>query len=308
MMKLPPMNALRAFEAVSRHGSVSRAAEELCVSQGAVSQQLRNLEDYFGQELFHRSANSFTLTEAAETFAAEVQQSLQRIAQAADCIGAAKAARTLRISAPPTLMFKWLMPKLGDFYEIHPGVSVVLEESLQLVTFKNDGFDGAIRFADGEFDKLNSDLLINLKIYAVASPAYIDKHGRLESIARPQGHHLIDYYYDSKNISSQHIHWRDIVDGDLAEMEHQHLVYPDGLQSLTAAVHGQGIALVPLYLCEDEVAEGSLELLSDEVYEYRNRYYFVSPADSRPNPALDDFRDWLREISSAHRDAGSPSP
>ncbi|MCG6889975.1 MAG: LysR family transcriptional regulator [Gammaproteobacteria bacterium] len=303
-MKLPPMNALRAFEAVSRHGSVSRAAEELCVSQGAVSQQLRNLEDFFGKELFHRGANSFTLTEAAESFAAEVQQSLQRIAQAADVIGAAKATHTLRISAPPTLMFKWLMPKLGDFYEIHPGVSVVLDESLQLVTFKNDGFDGAIRFADGEFDKLNFDLLITLKIYAVASPAYIASYGRLESITRPQGHHLIDYYYDSKSISSQHVHWRDIVDGDLAEMEHEHLVYPDGLQSLTAAVHGQGIALVPMYLCEDEVEAGSLVLLSDEVYEYRNRYYFVSPADARPNPALDDFRDWLREISSAHRDAG----
>jgi LysR family glycine cleavage system transcriptional activator len=301
-MKLPPMNALRAFEAVSRHGSVSRAADELCVSQGAVSQQLRNLEDFFGKELFHRSANSFTLTEAAETFAVEVQQSLQRIAQAADCIGAAKASHTLRISTPPTLLFKWLMPKLGDFYEIHPGVSVVLDESLQLVTFKNDGFDGAIRFADGQFDTLNSDLLINLKIYAVASPAYIDKHGRLESITRPHGHHLIDYYYDSKNISSQHVHWRDIVDGDLAEIEHEHLAYPDGLQSLTAAVHGQGIALVPMYLCEDEVAEGSLELLSDEVYEYRNRYYFVSPADARPNPALDDFRDWLLEISQPHRD------
>jgi len=302
-MKLPPMNALRAFEAVSRHGSVSKAADELCVSQGAVSQQLRNLEDFFGKELFHRSANSFTLTDEAETFAVEVQHSLQRIAQAASDISAAKSSHTLRISAPPALSFKWLMPKLGEFYQLHPGVSVVLDESLQLVTFKNDGFDGAIRFADGQFDNLNSDLLITLKIYAVASPAYIEKHGRLESIASPQGHHLIDYYYDSKNISSQHVHWRDMVDGDLADIKHEHLVYPDGLQSLTAAVHGQGIALVPMYLCETEIESGELELLSDEVYEYRNRYYFVSPADARANQALDDFRDWLLDISQHHRDA-----
>ena len=301
-MKLPPMNALRAFEAVSRHGSVSKAADELCVSQGAVSQQLRNLEDFFGRELFHRSANSFTLTDEGEVFGIEVQQSLQRIAAAADNFVGVKSQHKLKISATPTLIYKWLMPKLGDFYEIHPGIAVVLEESLKLVTFKNDGFDAAIRFGDGEFDNLNSDLVLPFKIYAVASPAYIAKHGRLESISMPQGHHLIDYYYDSKNISSQHVHWRDMVDGDLAEIEHEHLVYPDGLQSLTAAVHGQGIALMPLYLCEDEIESGQLELLSDEVYEYRNRYYFVSPADARANPALDDFCDWLLEISKEHRD------
>ena len=300
-MKLPPMNALRAFEAVSRHASVSKAAEELCVSQGAVSQQLRNLEDYFGKELFHRSANSFQLTEEAEIFATVVQQSLQQVSMAADSVVRVKSQHRLRISAPPTLMFKWLMPKLRDFYEIRPGVSVILEESLELVTFKNDGFDGAIRFADGDFENLKSDMLITLKIHAVASPAYIAKHGRLESPGNPNDHHLIDYYYDTKSISSQHIHWRDIADGDLDDMGVEHLVYPDGLQSLTAAVHGQGIALMPMYLCEDEIKSGELELLSDHIHEYRSRYYFVSPADARPNQALDDFRDWLLEISKVHR-------
>jgi LysR family glycine cleavage system transcriptional activator len=91
------------------------------------------------------------------------------------------------------------------------------------------------------------------------------------------------------------------VDGDLAEIEHEHLVYPDGLQSLTAAVHGLGIALVPMYLCEDEIQQGILELLSEQIYEYRNSYYFVSPLDARPNQALDDFREWLLDISKGHR-------
>ncbi len=301
-MKLPPMNSLRSFEAVSRHGSVSKAAEELCVSQGAVSQQLRNLEDFFGKELFHRSANSFTLTEEGETFAVVVQQSLAQVAAAAANIVRENSQHTLKISAPPTLSFKWLMPKLGDFYAAHAGVSVILDENLQLVSFKNDGFDGAIRFADGEFDNLNADLLIQLKIFPVASPAYLEKYGRPKSIARPDGHHLIDNYYDAKNVSSQHVHWRDIVDADLEDMEIEHLIYPDGLQSLTAAVHGQGIALVPIYLCEDEVATGKLEILGEQIYEYRNRYYFVTPTGARPNQVLDDFRDWLIEISKAYRD------
>ena len=300
-MKLPPMNALRAFEAVSRHGSVSKAAEELCVSQGAVSQQLRNLEDYFGKELFQRSANSFNLTEESEEFAAVVQQSLEQVAAAASKIVREKSQHTLRISAPPTITAKWLMPKLGQFYEAHPGVSVILDESLQLVTFKNDGVDGAIRFADGKFENLNASHLITLKLYAVASPSYIEKYGQPQSVRKPFGHRLIDAYSDSKNISSQHIHWRDIVDGNIEELDIEHQAYPDGLQSLTAAVHGQGIALLPMYLFEDEVDAGNLEILSEQIYEYHNRYYFVSPTDARPNQALDNFRDWLVEISKAHR-------
>jgi LysR family glycine cleavage system transcriptional activator len=301
-MKLPPMNALRAFEAVSKHGGVSKAAEELCVSQGAVSQQLRNLEDYFNKELFNRGANSFTLTEEGENFAVVVQQSLQQIATAASEISREKSQTTLRISAPPSITIKWLMPKLGQFYEAHPGVSVVLDESLELVTFKNDGFDGAIRFADGKFENLNANHLITLKLYAVASPSYIEKHGQPQSIRKPSGHRLIDAYYDPKSINSQHIHWRDLVDGNLEELDIEHQAYPDGLQSLTAAAQGQGIALLSMHLFESEVDAGNLKIISEQIYEYHNRYYFVSPTGARPNQALDDFRDWLIEVSKVHRD------
>ena len=149
MTKLPPLNALRAFEAVSRLGSVSKAAEELSVSQGAVSQQLRKLEDHFGKELFQRSANALTLTDSGEEFAAVAQQAFSEIAEASARLSGKNVLRQLHISAPPSVGAKWLLPKLGDFYRNHPDVSVVLKESLELVTFKNDGFDAAIRFADG---------------------------------------------------------------------------------------------------------------------------------------------------------------
>ena len=82
----------------------------------------------------------------------------------------------------------------------------------------------------------------------------------------------------------------------------EHLVYPDTLQSLNAAVQGQGIALIPMHLCEDDIAAGKLESVSGQVYEYRGRYYFVSPKDTRPNQVLDNFREWLIEISISHRD------
>ena len=300
-MKLPPMNALRAFEAVSRCGSVSKAAEELCVSQGAVSQQLKNLEDHFGKELFNRSAQVFELNDAGKEFAHVVQQSLGQIAEASTNLTESTSALTLKISAPPSLTTKWLMPKLGAFYELRPDVSVILEESVELVTFNNDGFDAAIRFSDGIFDNLNSDHIITIGMHAVASPAYLEKHGYPEAIDNPLGHSLIDYFYSSKKISAQHIHWQDIVNGNLDDMAVEHQVYPDGLQSINAAIHGKGIALVPEYMSEEDIDSGRLISLSGRIHEYENRYYFVSPRDVRYNPALEAFREWLVETSKKHR-------
>ena len=101
-----------------------------------------------------------------------------------------------------------------------------MDESVEMITFKNDGFDGAIRFGNGDFENLDAAHLISIRGYAVASPAYIEKFGRPESIQNPEGHKLIDHFFDSKSISSQHIHWRDIVDDDLEDMNIEHLVYP----------------------------------------------------------------------------------
>jgi len=129
-MKLPPMNALRAFEAVSRHGSVSKAAEELCVSQGAVSQQLRNLEDYLGRELFIRAPNSFTLSQDGGVFATVVQQALKDIASAAGEFSGTDSQRKITISMSKGFAVKWVMPNLGKFYDSFPDVTVAIDESV----------------------------------------------------------------------------------------------------------------------------------------------------------------------------------
>jgi LysR family glycine cleavage system transcriptional activator len=302
MMKLPPMNSLRAFEAASRHLSVSKAAEELCVSQGAVSQQLRNLEDHLGRELFIRSPNSFTLSEDGETFAAVVQQSLQEIAHAAGEVAGEKAQRTLTISMSPNLAVKWLMPKLGDFYQAHPDVSVSLHHSVSLVTFKNDGVDAAIRSGDGHFDGLDSVLLIRMQLFAVASPAYIAENGKLESLAKPGKHRLIEHHYASKDVRSQHIHWEDVVEGNLVDPRVEHLIYPDEYQALNAAIQGQGIALIAANMVEEEIETGEVEYANEQSVPARYNYYFVSPTDARPNIALDAFRDWLLDQSIMYRD------
>jgi LysR family glycine cleavage system transcriptional activator len=300
-MKLPPMNALRAFEAVSRLGSVSKAAEELCVSQGAVSQQLRNLEDHLDRELFIRSPNSFTLSEDGEEFAEVVQQSLGEIALAAGKVKREKTQRTLTISISPGIADKWLMPRLGDFYGSYPDVTIALDKSLENATFRNDGIDAAIRFGEGTFEDLQSVYLFTFEKFAVASPDYITECGKLDDLANPKQHRLIDCRRGSKDLDALCGRWEDIVASDYADLEQQLIILPDDHQALNAAIHGRGIALTPIHLMEDDVEAGVIVYANNQPISFRGSYYFISPTGVRPNSDLDAFRDWLVEISGEFR-------
>jgi LysR family glycine cleavage system transcriptional activator len=302
-MKLPPMNALRAFEAVSRLGSVSKAADELCVSQGAVSQQLRNLEDHLGREMFIRTPNSFILSEDGETFASVVQKSLGEIALVAREVSRTKTRRGLTISTGPSFAQRWLMPNLEGFYESFPDVPVVIDKTLELVTFKNDGIDAAIRFSESEdgFDGLDSVLLFNMGQFAVASPAYIADHGMLESLSEPGKHRLIDGNYNLKKGLASNTRWQDVVSGNLIDPTVQYESFPDFDQVLNAAVLGRGIALLPGDLVEAEIESGKIEYANPEPVPSRFNCYFVSPTNARPNGDLIAFRDWLVDSLKKYR-------
>jgi LysR family glycine cleavage system transcriptional activator len=292
-MKLPPMNALRAFEVVSRHDSVSKAAEELCVSQGAVSQQLRNLEDSLGRELFVRTPNSLELSADGEAFAAVVQKALIDIANAAGEFSSADTQLRITISMSQSFAVKWVMPNLGKFYDLYPDVTVAIDESIELVTFKNDGIDAAIRYCDGEFDGLDNVLLFHPHLYAVASPEYIAEHGKLESLAEPGDNVLIDHHYNAKGISVQHIHWNDLISTPRIDTDIPYIVLPDEHQAFNAALQGRGIALAPNYLMEEELESGKIEYASAESIPGRFSYFFVWPENVLPSKTLLDFRDWL---------------
>jgi LysR family glycine cleavage system transcriptional activator len=301
-MKLPPMNALRSFEAVSRLGSVSKAAEELCVSQGAVSQQLRNLEDHLDRELFIRTPNSFKLSEEGETFACVVQRALGEISLASQEAARTKTRRGLTISASPIFARNWLIPNLKGFYESFPDVPVVIDKDLAMATFKNDGIDAAIRFSNRKdgFDGLDSVLLFHVQMFAVASPAYIADHGMLESLAEPGTHRLIDGAYSVKT-GGVFTKWQDVVTGNQTDSTVQSETFPDNDQILNAAQLGRGIALLPFNVVDEEIASGNLEYANPEPISTPMNCCFVSPADARPNGDLIAFRDWLVESLEKYR-------
>src|SRR6202000_399942 len=129
--RLPPLNALRAFEAAARHLNFSRAADELSVTRGAVSQQIQNLEDYVGAALFKRTPKGLLLTDAAQTALAALREAFGRLAAAASLLPAAVDGRRLTLTAPPSFAAKWLVPRLGAFEQKHPPGDVWLQAGIE---------------------------------------------------------------------------------------------------------------------------------------------------------------------------------
>src|SRR5271167_1714770 len=168
--RLPPLNALRAFESAARHLNFSRAADELSVTPGAVSQQIQNLEDYIGVALFKRTPKGLLLTDPAQTALPALREAFDRLAEAASMLTAAVDGRRLTVSVAPSFAAKWLVPRLGRFEALHPQVDVWVSAGLELVDFNSGEVDVAIRYGAGRYPGLEVMRLMQETVIAVASP------------------------------------------------------------------------------------------------------------------------------------------
>ena len=165
--RLPPLNALRAFEAAARHMNFSRAADELSVTPGAVSQQIQNLEEYIGAALFKRTPKGLLLTDGAQTALPALREAFDRLAEAASLLTAAEDGRRLTVSAAPSFAAKWLVPRLGRFEAEHPEVDVWLSAGLELVDFTGGEVDLAIRYGTGRYPGLEVTRLLGYILQAL---------------------------------------------------------------------------------------------------------------------------------------------
>ena len=172
--RLPPLNALRAFEAAARHLNFSRAADELAVTPGAVSQQIQNLEDYVGAALFKRTPKGLLLTDAAQTALPALREAFDRLAEAASLLTAAVDGRRLTVTVAPSFAAKWLVPRLGRFEEQHPQVDVWLSAGMEIVDFASGEIDLAIRYGTGRYPGLEVVKLMSETVIPVASPAFLE--------------------------------------------------------------------------------------------------------------------------------------
>ncbi|QTO44877.1 transcriptional regulator GcvA [Burkholderia latens] len=284
--RLPPLNALRAFEAAARHLNFRLAADELGVTQGAVAQQVRHLEDVVDVQLFRRLPRGLALTRGGLEYFSSVQRALQIISDATDALG--ERPTVLAVSTTPSFASKWLIPRLADFSRLHPDIEVRVIADERLATFRADGVDIAIRLSKPPFPPgLVAQLLFPLDVFAVASPALLDGGAPIRKPADLSKHVLL---HDAHDL------WPEFI-GKLGGKGRADPTtgprFSQSLLAIDAAVAGQGIALTSEPLVERDIVEGRLRRVFDFSFPMSLGFYVVFPQANAESYALGAMRQWL---------------
>ena len=300
--RLPPLNALRAFEAAARHMNFSRAADELSVTPGAVSQQIQNLEDYIGAALFKRTPKGLLLTDGAQTALPALREAFDRLAEAASLLTAAEDGRRLTVSAAPSFAAKWLVPRLGRFEAAHPEVDVWLSAGLELVDFTSGEVDLAIRYGTGRYPGLEVSRLLGETVSPVVSPRLLEEVP-LHDLADLSRHVLLhDGSPDADDSCPDWSMWlaaRGVkgVDGARGPRFNQSSLV------IEAAVNGRGAALAKQTLAQADLDAGRLAVPFDIATAVDFAYYIVHPKAKGRLSQVKAFVAWLLAEAEAHEQA-----
>ena len=290
-LPLPSLAALRAFEAAARHESYTRAAEELGVTQGAVSRQVRDLETALGLRLFRREGRAVRLSPAGQALADELADDLTRLTGTiARAITAGRQATLLSIAVLPTFAARWLIPRLPDFRAQHPGVELDLTSRSDPFDLRRDRCDIAIHFGRPEWPGAQLRPLCPEDLVAVAAPALVDRH----AIAAPADLFRVPLLH----LASRPHLWERFRDahaegaGALPGMRMDQFA-----MIIAAACAGLGAALLPTYLIEDELTSGRLVRVADGPVSEGEAYWLATPMGAA-NPVAVLFSNWIaRKVS-----------
>jgi LysR family glycine cleavage system transcriptional activator len=284
--RLPPLSALRPFEAAARLESFSRAAEELHLTHGAVSRQVRALEDHVGAALFTRHGKRVALTAAGRTFAERVRNALQEIAAAAEALGDRRRDNRLTVSVLPSFASRWLMPRLIRFMDAHPQIEVNVMASTLLANFAADGVDVAIRFGRGPWAGLACEEFLDDEYFPVASPKM--NRGKLPKAPKD--------LLDLRIIREDRDYWAEwfAAAGVPLEAPLTGHSFNDSTFALQAAARGEGIALARRSIVGEDLQRGTLKRLFKVAAPSRESYWFVSPKELADAPRVKAFRDWVK--------------
>jgi LysR family glycine cleavage system transcriptional activator len=300
--RLPPLNALRAFEAAARHLNFSRAADELAVTPGAVSQQIQNLEDYVGAALFKRTPKGLLLTDAAQTALPALREAFDRLAEAASLLTAAVDGRRLTVTVAPSFAAKWLVPRLGRFEGQHPQVDVWLSAGMEVVDFASGEIDLAIRYGTGRYPGLEVIKLMSETVIPVASPALLEANplDAPEDLAK---HILLhDGSPDADDSCPDWAMWlaaRGVkgVDGTRGPRFNQSSLV------IEAAVGGRGVALAKRALAQADLDAGRLVAPLQIATAVDFAYFVVHPKAKGRLPQVKAFVSWITAEAGAHEQA-----
>lgn len=291
--RLPPLNALKAFEAAARHQSFTRAAEELCVTQGAVSHQVKALEASLGLRLFDRGTQGLTITEAGRSYLEVVRDAFDRIATGTERLLEREGAGTLTVSTSPNFAAKWLVHRLGRFAEAHPGIELRVSASLQHIDFAREDVDLAIRHGDGSWPTLHATRLCAEELFPVCGPTLLRGRRPLRAPVALK-HQTLLHINDRRDWTR----WLDVagVEGiDAARGP----VFNQASIAIDAAVDGQGIALARTALVAWDLLAGRLVRPFGPELPVPYAYWIVGPKATAALPKVTAFRDWLLEEAAS---------
>lgn len=282
--RIPSLSSLRAFEAMARLERVNSVAKELHLTHGAVSHQLKLLEDSLGVSLFHRQTRQMKLTEAGRTYAYQVRQALDELSQASTQLKQSHRQNELTVSVLPSFAMHWLLPKLDDFRQNHPDLKLHLHANLSFTEFERNRIDCAIRFGHGQWPEVLSEKLMDDSLVIVGSPTLI---GRTPSATFT---HLwkLPWLHAGESWSSWLMHAGLEMDAPVAALH-----FTDSTHLLEAVQRGMGLALTRRSIAHDLLQRQALVLACPIESQHSGAYHLVWPHRSQNNPHLHKLRDWL---------------
>lgn len=292
--RLPPMQALRAFEAAARTGSLTRAAELLHLTHGAISHQVKALESEFGVRLMERAGRGIRLTDEGERFAVRVRGALDELSEAVRELMERNSPRQLRITVLPSFAARWLLPRIGRFVAAHPEIDVDIRASNALVDFAREDVDVGIRHGAGTWPGLLAEKVMDDAYVAVCSPRLA--RGRLPK--RPED---LARFTLLRSESEPWKPWFEAAGLDWDEPR-RGPAFSDSSHVLQAAIDGHGIALVRTSLVGNDLRSGLVVPLFNLSIPADRSYYLVYPPRLRAAPKIAAFREWI--FAEVGRDRG----
>jgi len=291
--QLPPLELLPAFEAAARHLSFTKAAEELFITQSAVSRQIQALEDSLACKLFERRTRALLLTDAGQVLNKVAQQVLQELNDAAEKLRGAAAARTVTVSTTPGFASLWLIPRLGGFTSGHAGIDVRISASYDLVKLDRSGVDLAIRYANADVMP-GAKPLFGEEVMPVCSPALAAD--RTRPLAEPADlrHHVLLHMDDERATWFDWNLWLHAFGlKDFKPAGALHFSSYD--QIIQAATAGQGVALGRFPLVRRMLRDRTLVAPFDKAVASSRAYFLVKSSRSAGKPEVAEFAAWLLE-------------
>ncbi len=285
--QLPPLNALRAFEAAARSESFTRAAEELCVTQGAVSHQVKLLEATLGIKLFNRERQRLVITHAGREYLNVARDALDRLAAGTERVLQRQNSGVLTVSTSPDFAAKWLVYRLGRFAEVHPGIDLRVSATMHHIDFVREEVDVAVRHGAGSWGGLDAVRLCSEQLFPVCSPKLLTGRNRITKPSDLLKTPLL--HLDDSKAWSQ---WFDAAGVAAPETSHG-LVLNRASMLIDAAVDGQGIALARTALAAWDLINGRLVRPFDLSLKLSKMYWIVCPKAASMKPKITTFRDWL---------------